>query len=331
MTLPSSAPVNLECLEKEFQDVTAWLSILNFAPKQLDLFSRLQTGTGEWLLSNQTFRSWIDGNERILWCPGLRKENLLTVIQISRLVPLLTPKTKRAPARQPWRRQRPLAPKLLLRGLALSNRRCSAMVINWLESRYENSNVPIVYLYCSYKEEETQTVVNMIGSLLKQIVQFKGALPVSVLNLYETHSRKKTRPRLNELARLLQQEAALYSAIFVVVDALDECPEHNGTRENLLTELQRLPQNTRLLITSRYSQSIEEIFENVPFIDIRATDQDVRRYAEARIGREKLLAKQTRQNPALMEDIIKTIVENCQGMFVLPSCPSPPDISLVPA
>jgi hypothetical protein len=49
-----------------------WLSPLNFSTKQSDFFRRRQEGTGEWLLEDDVFKKWLDGTERILWCPGLR-------------------------------------------------------------------------------------------------------------------------------------------------------------------------------------------------------------------------------------------------------------------
>ncbi|KAH8684491.1 hypothetical protein BGZ60DRAFT_167023 [Tricladium varicosporioides] len=63
---------------KETQNIINWISPLNFSAKQNDFFGRRQEGTGEWLLKNKTFRSWLDGTKRTLWCPGLRMELLLS-------------------------------------------------------------------------------------------------------------------------------------------------------------------------------------------------------------------------------------------------------------
>ena len=63
-------------LEKKVEDrqaVIAWLSSLNFAPHQADTVSRRQPGTGKWFLETETFKSWVDGAIRSLWCPGPRK------------------------------------------------------------------------------------------------------------------------------------------------------------------------------------------------------------------------------------------------------------------
>ncbi|KAI0902853.1 ankyrin [Ustulina deusta] len=88
----------------------------------------------------------------------------------------------------------------------------ASVVIDWLEHQHRPTEAAVIYLYCSYKEEETQTPENMVGSLLKQLVQNRAVLPGDVRNLYTKHFSKKTRPRLDEFARLLVQEARIEEA-----------------------------------------------------------------------------------------------------------------------
>ncbi|KAJ7222464.1 ankyrin repeat domain-containing protein [Mycena pura] len=48
-----------------------WLSPLNFLQRQVDIFSALQPGTGEWLLVNTQFQEWKTGSGKYLWCRGM--------------------------------------------------------------------------------------------------------------------------------------------------------------------------------------------------------------------------------------------------------------------
>ncbi|EFX01309.1 nacht and ankyrin domain containing protein [Grosmannia clavigera kw1407] len=148
------------------------------------------------------------------------------------------------------------------------------------------------------------------------LIQRRAALPDDVRDLYNRYLRNRTRPDLEVLARLLEREAKLLP-VFVVVDALDECPERNNTRDELIAEFQKLSQNAHVLITSRYSQKIENSLGGFPQIDIKATDDDVRRYVEARIEQKKSLSGHVRSTPSLREEISETITRNCQGMFLL--------------
>jgi len=95
------------------------------------------------------------------------------------------------------------------------------------------------------------------------------------------------------------------------VDALDECTD-DATRTALLTTLKDLPIN--LFVTSRYSLTIEEKFDGVKRLDIRAHDDDVRRYVEKRIFREDRLARHVKADPSLQDDIVNKVVDSAKGM-----------------
>ncbi|OIW26857.1 hypothetical protein CONLIGDRAFT_581605, partial [Coniochaeta ligniaria NRRL 30616] len=190
----------------------------------------------------------------------------------------------------------------------------ASMVIHWLESRYQDPNTAVIYMFCSYKEEDTQTPEHLMASLLKQILQHKAVLPEDVRRLYQTHINRNTRPGLEEITPLLVQEVKTCSDVFVVIDALDECSDREDKRARLLDGIQKLPPNSHILITSRYSPKIEESFKDVPQIDIQATNDDVKRYVQGRIAKEPKLAKHVRSDPTLMDDIIATVVDNCKGM-----------------
>jgi hypothetical protein len=52
--------------------IIQWLSELNFWEKQDDTFERCQEGTGQWLLDDPLFQTWLNGETTVLWCPGNR-------------------------------------------------------------------------------------------------------------------------------------------------------------------------------------------------------------------------------------------------------------------
>lgn len=59
-------------LDDQSHAIIAWISPLNLASKQIDVSSKRQEGTGDWLLGADEFRSWLHGDQHILWCRGLR-------------------------------------------------------------------------------------------------------------------------------------------------------------------------------------------------------------------------------------------------------------------
>jgi hypothetical protein len=133
------------------------------------------------------------------------------------------------------------------------------------------------------------------------------------MSLYHHHVKKRTRPTLSEWSKLLQSEVRRLSKVFIIIDALDECPESNGTRDSFLIEIRKLQPSIHLLVTSRHIPTISD-FENAARVDVRASDKDVRRYLKDRIERERRLVRHVKADPTLQETIINTIVEKAKGM-----------------
>ncbi|KAI0858323.1 nacht and ankyrin domain-containing protein [Xylaria cubensis] len=193
----------------------------------------------------------------------------------------------------------------------------ASMVIDWLEHQHGGPHVAVIYIYCNYKEDQSQTLPDIIGSLLKQLSQHRRTLSDDIRGTYKTHLREETRPGVDELTQLLVKEVTNFSSVFVVIDALDECSERDDTRTRLLAEMQKLPQHARILITSRYSSKFQEAFENVPQIEIKAIDDDVEIYVKACIEEGKWTARNARSNAKLIQEVTKTVKRNSDGMFLL--------------
>ncbi|KAJ6618678.1 hypothetical protein B0H10DRAFT_1222751 [Mycena sp. CBHHK59/15] len=55
----------------ERDKVIEWLSPVNFFPRQADIFSTRQDGTGEWLFEDDRFKAWKSSFGGCLWCHGM--------------------------------------------------------------------------------------------------------------------------------------------------------------------------------------------------------------------------------------------------------------------
>jgi hypothetical protein len=184
-------------------------------------------------------------------------------------------------------------------------------VVNYLEQSLKRDNIAITYIYCSYKERERQTDVNLIASLLQQLVQRKLSIPNEISSLYHRHIKKQTRPTLDEWSKLLGSEVRRLSKVFIIIDALDECSD--GARDSFLIEIRKLP-GIHLLVTSRHILTIEREFEKAASVEICASDEDIQRYLESRIKRECRLARHVKADSTLKKAIITTIIEKARGM-----------------
>ncbi|RYP52862.1 hypothetical protein DL768_002111 [Monosporascus sp. mg162] len=193
----------------------------------------------------------------------------------------------------------------------------TSIVVENLVTRFENDkNIGIAYLYCNFRQQDDQKAEDLLGGLLKQLAQGWSPLPESVVSLYGSHKDRRTRPSFDEISRALQSVAALYSRVFIVIDALDECQTTGGCRTRLLSELFSLQAKygSNLFTTSRFIPEITEKFSTSTSLEIRASVEDVRRYVDGYILH---LPSFVGRNPGLQEEIKNGIVKAIDGMFLL--------------
>ena len=191
----------------------------------------------------------------------------------------------------------------------------TSIVIDHLSTRFQNDiDIGIAYVYFNYKQNvNKQNVENLLSSLLKQLSQERPPLLDSVKALYDQHRKKQTRPSINDLSVALQSVAAVYSRVFIIVDALDECQASDGCRATFLTEIFSLQTKTRanLFTTSRSIPEITEMFKHSMSLEIRANGEDVRRYLEGHMSK---LPTFVGRSSDLQEEIKTSVVEAVDGM-----------------
>jgi len=190
----------------------------------------------------------------------------------------------------------------------------TAIVIEDLNKRFEGDpSIGIGYIYFNFRRQYEQKPEDLLSSLLKQLAQQRAALPESVRGLYQKHQHKQTRPHLDEISTALRSTAALYSRVFVVVDALDECQAEGVCRSTFLAEVFKLQVSTttNLFATSRPVLDIETQFNGHPSLEILASDKDVKMYLD---GHMSQLPGFVLNNPDLRELVKSEITTAVDGM-----------------
>jgi hypothetical protein len=106
-----------------------------------------------------------------------------------------------------------------------------------------------------------------------------------------------------------------YSAVYVVVDSLDECSDREGTRSRILNKIRDLQKETdlHLMVTSRFIPEIVEEFKHTPWLEVRATAADVRRFV---VGKIYELPKCIQRDKELQELVQDKIAQAVDGMLV---------------
>lgn len=142
------------------------------------------------------------------------------------------------------------------------------------------------------------------------------ALSDDVKSCYKHHAQYGTRPSINETAKILRSQVEKFSKVFVVIDALDECPELEQTRKTFLAEIRGLLPKVRLLVTSRNVPSIETMFRNDTRLDIRAQDQDIRKFIESQMDLRDELVALLEGHDDVRFDLTQRVLEKTNGMSV---------------
>ncbi|TEY86542.1 hypothetical protein BOTCAL_0006g00220 [Botryotinia calthae] len=193
----------------------------------------------------------------------------------------------------------------------------TSIVVEELINRFRNDkSIGIAYLYCNFKRQHDQKIDDLLLSLLKQLSRYQSSLPGAVKDMFDLHSPRQNRPSTKEISSALKSVIDLYSKVFIVVDALDECQMADGCRINFLSEIFHLQETCQLSLfaTSRHIPDIEDMFDNSMRLEIRASDTDVERYLDSRMSQ---LPGYVRNSKDLQNEIKTKIIKAIDGMFLL--------------
>ncbi|KAI0965301.1 Pfs, NACHT and ankyrin domain protein [Xylaria arbuscula] len=190
----------------------------------------------------------------------------------------------------------------------------ASIVINTLGEKSASSKEGIAFLYCVYAERNDQSIEQIIGSIIQQLLRQQNAIPAKVLEKYDLHSHANTRPDLTELSECLDYIISQFSKIYIVVDAIDECDEISKTRTTLLSLLQSLDIRVQLLFTSR---PLVDILPDAVRFEVTAQKDDIHKYLSAQIELESNLAELCAKHGSLERDIIDKITAKAGGVFLM--------------
>ena len=126
-------------------------------------------------------------------------------------------------------------------------------MVEFLEKDLPIPGIGLAFIYCNHKANQAQNVKYFLGTITRQLVEQRQAIPKDVRTLHEKHRGKGTTPTREEYLALLQLLGKECSEIYIVIDALDECIDNKGESiwDDFLTQLMGSVSNLHLLCTSR--------------------------------------------------------------------------------
>ncbi|KAH6621900.1 ankyrin repeat-containing domain protein [Boeremia exigua] len=164
----------------------------------------------------------------------------------------------------------------------------------------------LCFAYYNYRDTRLKDLHLIVAALIQQLCRRKDRLPIDLLQT--------------------KRDALSPSLVYVVFDALDECPEQErGNIIGFITGIVTIQSGcqVKVFVTSRYEMDIAKAFGDmcIPTIHIRVAEitADIEVFARSRV--EKLMAGEHGKTLYVASDrlkdyIIETLVEKAEGMFL---------------
>jgi hypothetical protein len=188
-------------------------------------------------------------------------------------------------------------------------------VIDHLQTKFKGADdVALACVYFNYKEATTPK--DIVGNLLKQLLERASVLPKEAQALYSSHQERQTQANIKELLSLLRNEAARISTFFIVFDGLDEFDDTHNARAIVLMELRQIP-NARVMITGRthVQSTVLSKLDEVSTLLIRASNNDIHKYLDARIEEAGYFGEEMKADRELRTTVIDGIISKADGMY----------------
>lgn len=138
----------------------------------------------------------------------------------------------------------------------------SSIVIDRLQALQKaraDQKVAVLMIYFAFDDANSQSPELILGSLLKQVLQYRPEVPQELRMDFRKHRNDGTRPAHEEIVNSLKSALAQFERIYVVMDALDELLEEKKRRE-VVESVSDLNDKITLMVTSRPIENIRKIF-----------------------------------------------------------------------
>ena len=148
-----------------------------------------------------------------------------------------------------------------------------------------NDDQGLAYLFCQYENEEAFTHVNILGSIVLQLIEQQNKPGPELLADCQRKWRSREPVSEEECIALINILISRFSSVCIVLDAFDECPMLS--RGLLFETLAKFESKVRIFATTRF-KDIECRQNSDIDVHIKANELDVQAYVLARLRNPKL-------------------------------------------
>ena len=190
---------------------------------------------------------------------------------------------------------------------------------------YKSGLASLAIFYYDFREDQKKDLRGLLSSILFQLCDQSDSYHDILSILYSSHRDGTKSPSDTELSRCLKQllELAGQAPVYLIIDALDECPSTSAMpspREELLKLLVQLVElrlpNLRICVTSRPETDLKAVLEPITFRSISIHDErgqmeDIENYVRSVINSDPKNRQWTQEDKQLVIDVL---TERADGM-----------------
>jgi hypothetical protein len=201
----------------------------------------------------------------------------------------------------------------------------SSAIIQRILSLSDGGRASVAYFYFDFRDDNKKHLHNLLPSLLVQFAAHSTPCCEIISRVYSAHRKGTQQPSDDVLIKCLANmlSAMTQHPIYIIIDALDECPNTFGVRsprERVLSLIKdlvnlRLP-NLHICATSRPEADIRIRLEPLTSLRISLHDQpghkeDIAKYIRSEVN---VIANDKRWREDDKKLVIETLSEKADGM-----------------
>ena len=194
----------------------------------------------------------------------------------------------------------------------------SSLVVDRLCDEFRRQNTAVTCFYLDFAARKEQSVANILGSLVRQVVGGMEKVPEEISEAFEEEKKAigGRGPRLPDIVKMLQSITPSLRT-FVCIDALDECAAAH--RVKLLNSLQQILEkspHTRIFIIGRphvRGEVEKRLSGRVISVSVGPSRDDIVEYLRLRLDEDET---PDAMDESLEVDILEKIPEKMSEMYV---------------
>jgi hypothetical protein len=183
----------------------------------------------------------------------------------------------------------------------------------------------VSYYYFDFRDVKKQDCYGLLSSLILQLSTESDSCYDILSRLYSDNARGIRKPTISALKTCLTDMLSLsgQAPTYIIVDALDECPNSSGTpsaREEVLELIEELVDlklpNVHLCVASRPEMDIRMVMEPLTPLKISLHDEigqkeDIIEYIKSVVRSDRRMRRWTEEDRQL---VIDTLSDRADGM-----------------